>query len=418
MKIQKSFQLAINILVHSKLRSWLTIIGIVIGVAAIVAIISIGEGAQVSLQSRLGGLGADLVTVSPGFQRAGGAFGGGRGGGGFGGESSTIAPNNLTLTDIQVIKNVPGVLFVDGIISGRATVTYLAESASLNLEGVDPLAWTNMETSTIAAGRFLDSSDEGVVVIGSSVAATTFKEQLSVNQGLTINGTVYKIVGILAASGGFGGDDNRIFMTVKDARQVLNREGENSLDSIQFKVADSSQAVAIANETDQRLQISRHVIGKKKDYTVTSAEATQASIASVTQTFTLFLAAIAAVSLLVGAVGIANTMFTSVLEKTKEIGIMKAIGAKNRDIMTIFLLNSALVGFVGGVVGIGLGALVSALLPNILGRLGGLGAVNTVIPPSLLLEAVLGSMLIGMIAGAIPAYRASKLKPVDALRYE
>jgi putative ABC transport system permease protein len=146
MKIQKSFQLAINILVHSKLRSWLTIIGIVIGVAAIVAIISIGEGAQVSLQSRLGGLGADLVTVSPGFQRAGGAFGGGRGGGGFGGESSTIAPNNLTLTDIQVIKNVPGVLFVDGIISGRATVTYLAESASLNLEGVDPLAWTNMET--------------------------------------------------------------------------------------------------------------------------------------------------------------------------------------------------------------------------------------------------------------------------------
>ena len=111
-------------------------------------------------------------------------------------------------------------------------------------------------------------------------------------------------------------------------------------------------------------------------------------------------------------------MFTSVLEKTKEIGIMKAIGARNSDIMAIFLLNSALVGFVGGVIGIGLGAFISALLPNILGRLGGLGSVSTLIPGSLLVEAVVGSMLIGMIAGAIPAYRASKLKPVDALRYE
>jgi putative ABC transport system permease protein len=305
------------------------------------------------------------------------------------------------------------------MVSGRSKATYLAESANLNIEGVDPLAWTNMQSSGISAGRFLDSSDTGVIVIGNSVAMTTFKEQLSVNQGLNINGTVYKIVGILAASGGFGGDDNKIFMTVKDARQVLNRNGETSYDSIQFKVADSSQAVAIANETDNRLAISRHVIGgKRKDYTITSAQATQASIASVTSTFTLFLGAIAAVSLIVGAVGIANTMFTSVLEKTKEIGIMKAIGAKNRDIMSIFLLNSALVGFVGGAVGIGLGALVSALLPNILGRLGGLGAVTTVIPLSLLIEAVVGSMLIGMIAGAIPAYRASKLKPVDALRYE
>ena len=420
MRIQKSLKLAINILIHSKLRSWLTIIGIIIGVAAIVAIISIGDGAQANLQARLGGLGADLVTVTPGFQRAGGAFGGGgRGGfGGGGGESGTIAPNNLTNIDIQVIKNVPGVLFVDGLISGRASITYLAESASLSIEGVDPYAWTNMETSSIASGRFLESSDTGVVVIGNSVATTTFKEQLAVNQGLNINGTIYKIVGILSASGGFGGDDNRIFMTVKDARQVLNRNGQNSLDSIQFKVADSSQAIQIANETDQRLQISRHVIGKRKDYTVTSAQATQASIEAVTQTFTLFLGAIAAVSLLVGAVGIANTMFTSVLEKTKEIGIMKAIGARNSDIMAIFLLNSALVGFVGGVIGIGLGAFISALLPNILGRLGGLGSVSTLIPGSLLVEAVVGSMLIGMIAGAIPAYRASKLKPVDALRYE
>ena len=128
--------------------------------------------------------------------------------------------------------------------------------------------------------------------------------------------------------------------------------------------------------------------------------------------------AIAAVSLLVGAVGIANTMFTSVLEKTKEIGVMKAIGARNFDIMTIFLLNSALVGFVGGILGIALGSAISSFLPKLITSLGPGGPVKTVIPTSLLIEALLISISIGMIAGAIPAYRASKLKPVDALRYE
>ena len=147
--------------------------------------------------------------------------------------------------------------------------------------------------------------------------------------------------------------------------------------------------------------------------------ATQARIASITGTFTVFLAAIAGVSLLVGAVGIANTMFTSVLEKTREIGIMKAIGAKNKDIMTIFLLNSALVGFVGGVIGIILGATISSFLPNLIGlSIGPGGRLTTVLPLSLLVEALSLSIAIGMIAGAIPAYRASKLKPVDALRYE
>jgi len=165
--------------------------------------------------------------------------------------------------------------------------------------------------------------------------------------------------------------------------------------------------------------LSRHVTARTKDYSLTSAKATQENIQSITQTFTIFLAAIAAVSLLVGAVGIANTMFTAVLEKTKEIGIMKAIGARNFDIMMVFLLNSGLVGFVGGLLGIGLGSLISKLLPALLTlNLGPGGSVKTVVPVNLLIEAMIISVLIGMIAGAIPAYRASKLRPVDALRYE
>lgn len=419
MRLKKSLKLALNILVHSKLRSWLTILGIVIGVAAIVAIVSIGEGAQASVQDRLGGLGADIITVSPGAQRAAGGF---RGGGDFGGGSavSTVA-KNLTSRDVQVIKSVDGVLFVDGIVSGRASLTFLAETGSVSVEGVDPFAWKNMVTTDLDSGRYLDAGDanDNVIVIGNRIAAKMFKQPLALNRVVTIYtsdnpGRSFKIVGVLKA----GSDDNSVFMPVSAARAVLGKEGDY-FNEISIKVSDSDLAERIANETDARLTLSRHVPGKKKDFSVTSAQAMQERILAVTQTFTIFLGAIAAVSLLVGAVGIANTMFTSVLEKTKEIGIMKAIGARNFDIMFIFLLNSGLVGFVGGVLGIALGSSISFFLPSLISlNVGVAGGLKTVIPVSLLVEAIVVSVFIGMIAGVIPAYRASKLKPVDALRYE
>jgi putative ABC transport system permease protein len=423
MRLQKSLKLALNILLHSKLRSWLTIIGIVIGVAAIVAIVSIGEGAQASVNARLGGLGADIITVSPGFERAAGGFrdfgeGGGR-------QTTTKESKNLTANDIQVIKSVPGVSFVNGIVSGRADMTYLAETASVSVQGVDASAWQNMVTTEIATGRYLNPGDTNVIVIGSRVANSIFKQPLVINRAVTIEGKAFKIVGILKSSGSGlgGGGDNAVIMPISTAREVLdNYQGTNKLDSISVKVSSSDIALDVANEIDARLMLSRHVTNRTKDYTVTSAQQIQQSITSITQTFTTFLAAIAAVSLIVGAVGVANTLFTSVLEKTREIGIMKAIGARNFDVMIIFLLNSALVGLAGGLMGIALGAGISSVLPNLISRLPGLGGgpsgLQTVIPFSLLVEAIIGSVLIGMIAGAIPAYRASKLKPVDALRYE
>ena len=406
MRLRKSFQLALNILLHSKLRSWLTILGIVIGVAAIVAIVSIGEGAQASVNARLGGLGADIISVSPGFSRAASGF---RGGGDRESASSTNA-KNLTLKDIQVIKSVEGVS---------------AQTASIQIQGVDTLAWRNMVTTQLESGRYLDSGDtnENVIVVGNRIAMTTFKQQLALNRVVTISMPNYpertfKIVGILTASGGFGGDDNSVFMPISAARTVLNK-GNDRIDSISVKASSNDVVDQVVNVTTTRLMLTRHVNDKTKDFSVTSAQAIQQNIASITQTFTIFLGAIAAVSLLVGAVGIANTMFTSVLEKTKEIGIMKAIGARNIDIMLVFLINSGLVGLVGGVIGIAFGAGISYFIPNLISlNLGPGGRLTTVIPPSLLIEAIVVSVLIGMISGVIPAYRASKLKPVDALRYE
>ena len=425
MKFGKSFKLALNILLHSKLRSWLTIIGIVIGVAAIVAIVSIGEGAQLSVQERLSGLGADLLTVSPGFDRASREFRGGFGGGAFRssgvnalGTSTNSNQKNLTSKDIQIIKSVEGISFVNGIVSGRADVFYLAEITSIQVHGVEQLAWRNIVTTELESGRYLNAGDTNAVVIGNRIAKSTFKQHLVLNRAITIEERLFKVVGILKESGGVGGEDNRIIMPIEQARDILENVGREKFDSIIIKASDTSLVDRITEEIDSKLMLSRHVSARTKDYSVTSSKATQERLQELTQTFTLFLGAIAAVSLLVGAVGIANTMFTSVLEKTKEIGIMKAIGARNSDVMVIFLLNSGLVGFVGGILGIGLGAAISTILPNLLSGFGPGGSVRTVVPISLLVSAMLLSIFIGMIAGIIPAYRASRLKPVEALRYE
>ncbi len=420
MRFRKSFRLALNILLHSKLRSWLTIIGIVIGVAAIVAIVSIGEGAQANVQERLSGLGADLITVSPGFERASGGFrfGGGGSGAGASGSGITTKAKNLTEKDVHIIENVEGVSFVNGAVSGRADVFYLAESAAVSVQGVDSLAWSNIVSTELESGRYLNAGDTNVIVIGNRVAKSTFKQPLVLNRAISIEGRLFKVVGILKESGGFGGEDSRIIMPIEQARAILEDAGNDRFDSITVKASDSDLVDRVVSDIDSKLMISRHVTARNKDYSVTSSKATQERLQDLTQTFTIFLGAIAAVSLLVGAVGIANTMFTSVLEKTKEIGIMKAIGARNFDVMIIFLLNSGLVGFVGGALGIGLGSAISAFLPNVLSGLGPGGSVKTVVPINLLVEALLLSVIIGMVAGAIPAYRASKLKPVDALRYE
>jgi putative ABC transport system permease protein len=420
MKLLTSLKLALNILLHSKLRSWLTIIGIVIGVAAIVGIVSIGEGASASVQQRLSGLGQDIFTVSPGFNRAGfGGFGGREGGG------SAINPKNLTEKDITTIKNTAGVEYVNGMVSGRVKINYLSESTSASVQGVDPSSWKYIVTTKIDTGRYLDSGDTNVVVIGNHLATGTFKQPVAINRPITIGGKPFKVVGILAqTSGGFGGGggDNTIYMPIVMARDVIPSTGKTEFDSIQVKVDNADFVDQIANETAQRLLLERHLTSRTQDFSITSARDIQQTIASVTQTFTLFLGAIAAVSLLVGAVGIANTMFTSVLEKTKEIGIMKAVGARNRDVLIIFILNSALVGFAGGLLGVLFGTGISYLLPQLLGGIGigglGRGGIVTVVPISLLVEALSLSVAIGVISGIVPAYRASRLRPVDALRYE
>ncbi len=414
MKITKSALLAVNALRHSKLRSWLTIIGIVIGVAAVVSIVSIGDGLAQNVQSRLGGLGADIITISPGGGRAGGGF---RGGGGGEGQS-TVSGKNLTKQDIQTVKSVDSIKVVGGSVSGNGEAYYLGESARVSVDGVDPLVWKDLTTMQLFQGRSLGASDYNVVVVGSRIANRTFKQPLIINRFIDINGKPFKIVGILKESGS-GGDDRTLFVPINAARDTITDIGRDKLSEITLKATSVDQVDAVLAAIDEKLMTARHVTDRAKDYSIRSSKQIQENLASVTQTISLFLSAIAAVSLIVGAVGIANTMFTSVLEKTKEIGIMKAIGAKNRDILMIFLFTAALVGFTGGLLGIGIGSIISLLIPKLGVRLLGLGGgdVITVLSPWLLVDSLGLAVAIGMIAGVIPAYRASKLSPIEALRY-
>jgi len=236
---------------------------------------------------------------------------------------------------------------------------------------------------------------------------------LDLNIMLFVNKSV-RVVGVLEEKG--MGDDSNIYIPIDGALNLITDAKKDVYDTITVKAKSEDLVDSLMDDIVQKLMVSRHIIQEDdRDFSVTASKSMAESVTEMMSSMTLFLGAIAAVSLLVGSVGIANTMFTSVLEKTKEIGTMKAIGAKNRDILMIFLFNSAMVGFVGGILGIMLGWIVSYGLQSMMGNdMTSGGGVSI----SLMIEGLALAVIIGVISGVVPAYRASKLKPVDALRYE
>jgi putative ABC transport system permease protein len=427
MKLSKSFRIALNIIAHSKIRSWLTIVGIVIGIAAIVSIVSIGAGAQLTLEQNLNSLSADTITITPGFSRAAGTEAGFRGGdvGGGPGVSQTTtgsnSPKNLTVTDVTLLKGIANVKQVMGIISGSTNSTYLGKSIRVSVEGVDPAVWKSMVSTDLGSGRYLSQSDTNVVVIGGRVANSTYSN-VQINQQITIGGQTFVIVGILKESG--GSDDSRIFMPIKNAVSILEDKDQKNFDSIIVKVNDISQTDDTVAQITSKLMLSHGILQSSKvDFSVTSLKSMQARVSTTLNSMSIFLGAIAAISLIVGAIGIMNSTFTSVLEKTREIGILKAIGARNKDILAIFLFNSAIIGFIGGVLGISFGIIASGFISELAGTASTGNMVSrfvslTYVNPQLIVGVFLLSIGVGLLSGAIPAYRASRLKPVDALRYE
>ncbi|MCZ7392571.1 MAG: ABC transporter permease, partial [Candidatus Methanoperedens sp.] len=363
MKLEKCFKHAFNMVLHSKLRSWLTITGIVIGVAAVIAIVSIGDGMQQTLNAQLNALGGDIVTITAGAGRGGGMYGmrGGGGGGGGGGALATTKPVVLANVDLQALKAIPDIALIDTNIRESVNTSYLGKIGKVSVTGVDQKVWSQVTTTTIQTGRSLGPADQNVVVIGGNLASSYFSQPVGINKMISINGSAFRVVGIL------NDQSNSIYMPIQMAYQVMPDKTNGIYDTFVIKVRNQDQLVQDISEIQNKLIIERHVTQNTMDFSVSSNLQMQQTRAATMNSMSTFLLAIAAVSLIVGSIGIANTMFTSVLEKTKEIGIMKAIGARNPDILLIFLFNAGFIGLVGGIFGVILGTMLSGFMPALMG---------------------------------------------------
>jgi len=398
------FRLAIENIMHRKLRAWLTILGIVVGIAAVVALISLGQGLQYTVDQQFSKIGADKITIqAKGSQ---GAPGGSTGN------------NILTKSDYDIVKKSQGVDGAVQVLIRFGKVEFNKKIKYMSIRGlpVDDTSKIYLETGVydVGQGRYLKSGDKNKVVIGSEVAkSTTFGKEIGINSKLTINGKEFTVIGIFK-EGGNPGTANAVVMTLDDTRTLFDTPEEVSM--IMVKVKDTKTLDNTIENIKKDLRRYRNVKEGQEDFTVQSTKQYIDSFLVVFNVITVLLVGLASISLLVGAIGIANTMYTAVLERNREIGVMKAIGARNSQILTIFLIESSLIGLVGGVIGIILGALIGKIAEIAIGVFLGPGFFQVFLPWWLLVGAAMFAVLIGTLSGIFPARQAANMHPVDALR--
>jgi putative ABC transport system permease protein len=388
MTLWLTFMLALSRIAAAKVRSALTMLGIIIGVGAVVALTAVGQGAEQGIDSSLASLGANQITVT------------------------ATTPTGLEEKDAAAIAEIEGVLQVSTQVRSRGTASYGSESVTVGIIGVSP-THVDLANPTVAIGSFLPTSpalqnSRTVVVSARGADRLGFTTQ-TIGDQIRLDGLAFTVVGVLDDADGFGSGAN-VYITQEAARSVFSKSPYVSAISIQ---AVSQEAVSpVEYRVEQFLRYSKNV---KKDedatFSIFNQAALQDTIKTVTGTLGILITGIAGISLVVGGIGIMNIMLVSVRERTREIGVRRAIGAKQSQILTQFLMEAVVLSFLGGLIGLILGQLASFGFAN-------LGGWDFFIDPTTVFVALGFSALVGVIFGVWPARTAAKLQPVDALRFE
>ena len=406
MKFIESFIIAIRSLSANKLRSSLTMLGVIIGVGAVITLMSVGRGTQASITSRFEEMGTNLLIIM-----------GARG-----------IPNSLTIEDAEALADpnlVPSVVMVAPQSQSSAEVIAGSESITTTINGITP-DYQQVRNYTVASGRFISEENiagrDMVAVLGNEVSQDLFGSDNSVGQQVKIAGRLFTVIGVLEAKGGAfmgrSGDDMLMIpITTFQSRLFPQRTatGEAVVQTINVQVASTELTDRAIGEISAVL-VERHRLSAsdEDDFTFVSQEEIISTVSEVTDIFTIVLGAIASISLLVSSIGIMNIMLVSVTERTREIGIRKAVGAKRRDILTQFMLEATMLSLAGGGIGIVGGWLLSGLISRL--NIGG-QTLQTLVSPDIVILAISVSVFIGLASGIYPAMRAARLNPVDALHY-
>lgn len=413
MKLSDPIKITYRSLTSSKMRFLLTVLGVVIGVAAVIMVMAIGASAQKLVLSQVENVGSNLIAVLPGASEEDGPPASALG-------VVTTTFRNDDLKALRERRNVPHLVAVSGYVSGSATVESATDSFEASFQGVSP-ELVEVENIEVANGRFFFAEEESdlsrVVVLGASRAEDLFPNRDPIGEIVTIKKNPFKVVGVLEerGPGAFSNPDTLIFVPLGTAQKILL--GINYLNFARAKV-DAPENIERTLADMEALLRKRHDIdpGEEADFSVRSTKAALGVLTSITNVLKYFLIAIASISLLVGGIGIMNSMLISVSQRIREIGLRKAVGARPVHIMTQFLIESSLVTLVGGLIGIIFGILIAYLAALIIPQLG--YEWQFLVPLSSVVLGFSVSLLIGLVFGLYPAFKASKVSPMEALRYE
>lgn len=412
------FILALKNVRKRGIRSWLTMLGVFIGIAAVVSLISLGQGLETAITGQFGALSIDTLLVQGADT-------------GFSPPGSTSV-RKMSADDLEIINSVNGIEITIPRLLRIARVEF---NDVLGFAGVASMPDDRDQLDKIYdsfgigvdQGRLLEPGDRGKIIIGNDfVSSNVYGRPIRLGDTLTINDDEYEIIGILERSSTFT-LNGAVLMMEEDMRDTFDIP-EEEIDFIVVVVDDPDEIERVGDEISRKLRRDRNQDLGQEDFEVQTPAQNLETVNTILSVIQIVVTGIALIALLVGGIGIANTMFTSVLERTKEIGVMKAIGAQNRDILFVFITEAALLGFVGGIVGATIGFLIA--YGGAIGANAQLGNTIFLISPSMqvslignpvpfwafLTGAVLFSMCIGVLSGIVPAYQASKLKPVDAFR--